>query len=80
MDESKLNFSFTIVYVLFSDFRYVEQHSPGVNHDDMKVSAQDGQTVKLSNAEKNGHLIYVGASFPGIDESKFRVSFLITNR
>lgn len=57
------------------EFRYVEQHSLGVNYDDMKVATKDGQLVKLSNAEKNGHLVYVSGNIPGIDETKFRVSY-----
>ena len=67
--------SFKSVIDSNDEFRYVEQHSLGVNNDDMKVSTQDGHVVKLSNSEKNGHLIYVNANFPGIDESKFRVSY-----
>ena len=55
--------------------RYVEQHSLGVNNDDMKVSTQNGENVKLTNIEKSGHMIYVNASFPGINETKFRVSY-----
>ena len=58
-----------------NEFRYVEQHLLGVNNDDMKISTQNGEVVKLSNAEKNGHLIYVSANVPGIDESKLRVSY-----
>ena len=57
------------------EFRFVEQHSLGVNNDDMKVSTQKGDIVTLNGAEKSGHLIYVSANFPGIDESKFRVSY-----
>ena len=57
------------------EFRYVEKHALGVNDDDMKISSQEGQIVQLSNAEKNGHLIYVSANIPGIDETKLRVSY-----
>ena len=57
------------------EFRYVEQHTLGVNDDDMKVSTKNGDAVKLNNVEKNGHLVYVSASIPGIDENKLRVSY-----
>lgn len=57
------------------DFKYVEQHSLAVNNDDMKVSTQKGDIIKLSNIEKSGHMIYVNANFAGIDETKFRVSY-----
>ncbi len=60
--------------------RYVELHSLGVNNDDMKVSTQNGENVKLTNIEKSGHMIYVNASFPGIDETKFRVSYFDNNQ
>lgn len=67
--------SFKSVVDSNDEFRYVEQHLLGVNNDDMKVSTQDGHVAKINTAEKNGHLIYVNASIPGIDESKFRVSY-----
>ena len=58
------------------EFRFVEKHSLGVNSDDMKVSAQNGDLVKVSNMEKSGHMIYVTANVPGVDETKFRVSYI----
>ena len=57
-------------------FKYVENHSLGVNSDDMKVKTQNGELVKLSNVEKSGQLTYVTASIPGLDLTKFRVSYL----
>ena len=58
------------------ELRFVEEHSLGVNSDDLKVSAQKGELVKLTNPEKSGHMIYVNANVPGVDETKFRVSYL----
>lgn len=55
--------------------RYVEEHSLGVNNDDMKVSTQKGEIIKLENIEKSGHMIYVNSNFSGIDDTKFRVSY-----
>ena len=67
--------SFKSITETIDEFRYVEKHTLGVNNDDMKIASQDGQIVQLSTAEKNGHLIYVSANIPGIDETKFRVSY-----
>jgi len=58
-----------------NEFRFVEKHTLGVNDNDMKVTTQDGQLVKLSEATKNGHLVYVTSSIPGISETKFRISY-----
>ena len=58
------------------ELRFVEEHSLGVNSDDLKVSAQKGELVKLTNPEKSGHMIYVNANVPGVNETKFRVSYL----
>ena len=57
------------------EFRYVENHTLGVNYDDLKVSTQKGEKVSLNNIEKSGHMIYVNASIPGEDEPKYRVSY-----
>ena len=67
--------SFKSITETMNEFRYVEKHTLGINDDDMKITSQDGQIVQLSNAEKNGHLIYVSADIPGIDETKLRVSY-----
>ena len=57
------------------EFRFVEEHSLGVNNDDLKVSTENGELIKLENLEKSGHFIYVIANFPKINETKFRVSY-----
>ena len=56
-------------------FKYIENHSLGVNSDDMKVSAQNGELVKFDKVERAGSMIYVYAKFPKIDTDKFRVSY-----
>lgn len=57
------------------ELRYVEKHALGVNSDDLKVATQTGEIISLTNIEKSGHMIYVNASIPGEDETKFRVSY-----
>lgn len=58
-----------------NSYRYIEKHSLGVNDNDMKISMQNGESIVLKNIEKSGHLIYLNANFPKINDTKFRVSF-----
>ena len=56
-------------------FKYIENHSLGVNSDDIKITTMNGQMIKFNNIEKAGSMIYVYAKFPGIETEKFRVSY-----
>ena len=56
-------------------FKYIENHSLGVNSNDLKITTQNGEKVKFDKIEKAGSMIYVYAKFPGIETEKFRVSY-----
>lgn len=61
-------------------FKYIENHSLGVNNDDMKVSTQAGKLIKFDKIEKSASMIYVTAKFPKIDTERFRVSYFDSNQ
>ena len=60
-------------------FKYIENHSLGVNSDDLKVNSQNGETIKFDQVEKASNMFYIYAKFPKIDIEKFRVSYFDDN-